>query len=267
MQMASALKQVKISPFLGFVNKVKPLKMGSILLNHAVQFNGRNDYCRDLWNRSQLRICVDGAANMLLKAVHGTNKQGSIVPISPTIVCGDMDSLSMEARNAFKVPFVELPDQNFADLEKTLMMFNQCNEINTDIDVVYIICILGRRFDHTINIIHTLIKHANQFSFPMFIVTDSDVLFTVGPNVRNIIEANDCRNCGIYCGVVPFCGPTTITSKGLKYEMDNSLLELGKTSISTSNQFKDNNNKIFELVVDKHSVVIINHTFMKDNIY
>ncbi|KAL7671256.1 hypothetical protein ACOME3_006157 [Neoechinorhynchus agilis] len=102
-------------PFIGFA-KSAPNKMASILLNRVGQFRSTDFHNKYIWNRSSIRLCADGAANDVCEEIRNGARLEK--PRIPTMICGDMDSISDEAKaffidqgveiNSFVIPIEEL---------------------------------------------------------------------------------------------------------------------------------------------------------------
>ena len=99
---------------------------------------------------ADLQIVTDGAANHALR-----------LGIVPDIVCGDFDSVDMEAvqREFPAVSVVPTPDQEFADLEKAIQVARTRGALD-----VAILGALGGRMDHTLSSFALLQKYANELS-------------------------------------------------------------------------------------------------------
>uniref|UniRef100_A0A1I7YI29 Thiamine diphosphokinase n=1 Tax=Steinernema glaseri TaxID=37863 RepID=A0A1I7YI29_9BILA len=76
------------------------------------------DLWRRLWNGATMRVCVDGGANRL----HRECREEALK--LPTMVAGDLDSISEEAKTFFaeKTRIRHTHDQNETDLTKTLRL-------------------------------------------------------------------------------------------------------------------------------------------------
>ena len=96
-------------------------------------------------NKSGTIICTDGAADKLIDS--GKN---------PDIIIGDFDSTSIKGKNRTG-KWIETPDQNKTDLEKT---FEWC--IMNNIKKIVLLGSSGKREDHTIGNLFTLAKYHDE---------------------------------------------------------------------------------------------------------
>ena len=96
-------------------------------------------------NKSGTIICTDGAADKLI--YFGKN---------PDIIIGDFDSTSIKGKDRTG-KWIETPDQNKTDLEKT---FEWC--IMNNIKKIVLLGSSGKREDHTIGNLFTLAKYHDE---------------------------------------------------------------------------------------------------------
>jgi thiamine pyrophosphokinase len=162
-------------------------------------------------------IVLDGAANY--------TKSLSLVP---DIILGDLDSITTTTSNYYRkqhVKFVITPDQNFTDLEKAIHYCDQ--HLAT---LIVITWALGKRTDHLLGNIGFLKKYYNP-SRKIAIITPTEIITYM---VDNELTINGKKNQNVAIIGYPKC---TATSHGLKYELNNTELELGKTE-SICNQLR-----------------------------
>jgi thiamine pyrophosphokinase len=158
-------------------------------------------------------IATDGAANDLRKK-----------RLTPDVIIGDFDSITPRVRNAFDkqgVAFHETPDQNFSDLEKAIMFALQHGA--TDI---VILSALGKRTDHTLKNISLLKKFFSSKISIRLVSATEDIRLVTGKHRLS-------GKAGSRVSVVALT-KAVVSSRGLKYDMTNYVLELGKSE-STSN--------------------------------
>ena len=85
---------------------------------------------------ADLIVCVDGGANSALK-----------LNISPDYIIGDMDSIKPLTAERFKnVKHIFKPDQDFTDLEKTLIYLQEFKP-----EIIHIFGAIGNRIDHSLS--------------------------------------------------------------------------------------------------------------------
>ena len=166
-------------------------------------------------NKSGTIICTDGAADKLIDS--GKN---------PDIIIGDFDSTSIKGKDRTG-KWIETPDQNKTDLEKT---FEWC--IMNNIKKIVLLGSSGKREDHTIGNLFTLAKYHDEIQCEM-ITNHAKIICVSG---KNYIFADTNQNISIIA-TEPI---ERITLDGLQYNMKNESLLPSTRAISNkaiSNKF------------------------------
>ena len=158
-------------------------------------------------NKSGTIICTDGAADKLIDS--GKN---------PDIIIGDFDSTSIKGKNRTG-KWIETPDQNKTDLEKT---FEWC--IMNNIKKIVLLGSSGKREDHTIGNLFTLAKYHDEIQCE--IITNHAKIICVSG--ENYIFADTNQNISIIA-TEPI---ERITIDGLQYNMKNESLLPSTRAIS-----------------------------------
>ena len=158
-------------------------------------------------NKSGIIICTDGAADKLIGS--GRN---------PDIIIGDFDSTSIKDKDR-KGKWIEAPDQNKTDLEKT---FEWC--IMNNIKKIVLLGSSGKREDHTIGNLFTLAKYHDEIKCEM-ITNHAKIICVSG---ENYIFADTNQNVSIIA-TEPI---ESITLDGLQYNMKNESLLPSSRAIS-----------------------------------
>jgi thiamine pyrophosphokinase len=141
-------------------------------------------------------ICTDGSADSLL----GLNR-------IPHIIIGDIDSTRLE-KQLFKGLWVEVPDQNRTDLQKSL----EWCFINDLLEVV-ILGAMGEREDHSLGNLHVLAEFSEKMN--IHFVTDYAKIYCInGQKTFQSIK-------GQQISITAIEHVSSITTKGLKYALDN----------------------------------------------
>lgn len=92
-----------------------------IVLNTPIQTTANGslpDVFRVLWESTTFHVCADGGANRLYDA---TMEHGVLIP---DLITGDLDSIRPDVRSYYEkrgVPTICVEDQNYHDLDKSLM--------------------------------------------------------------------------------------------------------------------------------------------------
>lgn len=157
-------------------------------------------------------FCADGGANTALK-----------MGLVPDYIIGDLDSISSKTLNFFrkKTKIIKLNRQNDTDVEKCLK-----EAIKLKFDETILTGVTGNRLDHTFCNLGIVIKFFNKIKIK--IVAENSLLIPLtGSNTLNTYP-------GEIISIYGIDNETKISSKGLKYRLDNTTLPFGKRE-STSN--------------------------------
>ncbi|VDD90305.1 unnamed protein product [Enterobius vermicularis] len=210
-----------------------------------------------IWNGGVYRACADGAANMLQVLV-----RDRCVKL-PQLLCGDFDSITSEALHFFKengVVVKETPDQDYPDIWKALkLMANTINQKNLKIEHLVILGGLSGRIDHTLSSFDALLRFHSICDCPVFIIDDINLVTLLHKGTTVIYLDNHEPYLTGIAGFMPLCQkPTTVTSVGFKWNLENASLEYGGC-ISVSNKieadtvcFQTNAPLIFSLELSKN---------------
>ena len=158
-------------------------------------------------NKSGTIICTDGAADKLIGS--GRN---------PDIIIGDFDSTSIKGKDRTG-KWIETPDQNKTDLEKT---FEWC--IMNNIKKIVLLGSSGKREDHTIGNLFTIAKYHDEIKCEI-ITNHAKIICVYG---ENYISADTNQNISIIA-TEPI---ESITLDGLQYNMRNESLLPSARAIS-----------------------------------
>lgn len=145
-------------------------------------------------------FCADGSANYLLN-----------FDINPDFIIGDLDSVDKSKLQTYCGNIIELPDQNFNDLEKILIWCIKNKHSSLDI-----IGMDGKRIDHTIGNFSIILKFINKIKINIF--TNSGIFYTIE---KNRIFKNLKNN---YISIFSSKPDNLISTSGLKYELKNKKL-------------------------------------------
>lgn len=99
------------------------------------QSSSSNNHClpdvlRVLWESTTYHVCADGGANRLYDATtsstqkNSSSNENNIDKFIPDMITGDLDSIRSDVRAYYEekgVPIVRVEDQNYHDLDKSLM--------------------------------------------------------------------------------------------------------------------------------------------------
>jgi thiamine pyrophosphokinase len=187
-----------------------------------------------LWKNSYPIAFVDGFANQIYAESTRDN-------YTPQLLTGDFDSISTAALKYYKskssVTVIETPDQDETDFTKCLRIVSDFIEKKKiDSEVIVGAHVSGGRLDHEFGLIQSLFEARNITSVPVVLVSDFCVtlLLDAGEHTVNVNTGLE----GEHCGLIPIGRPCTVTSKGLKWNLNNQVLSFGSL-VSTSNMLVD----------------------------
>lgn len=161
-------------------------------------------FVRALAKFAKLIVCVDGGANYAKE-----------LGIKPNIIIGDFDSISPKVKIFFKdVVQIENRDPNSTDLEKGIVY---C--IEQKITSVDIIGAFGQRTDLTLSNLGCFKKFGTQIHIRML---DTEGEFTL---IQKSITINTRK--GEKLSLIPIERCNGVTTKNLKYTLNNESLEIG----------------------------------------
>jgi thiamine pyrophosphokinase len=161
-----------------------------------------------MWDEASMRVCADGGFDRIDVRLRG----------SVDAIVGDMDSLMGDTGNVL-LAVDACQEQN--DLQKSIKFIRNRNPFLR----IIAIGALGGRFDHTAAAISSLFE--------------SNDLWLEGGNswACRINKGNNQFKVqvGKPIGLIPFGGPACVTTQGLKWNLTDGKLQLGK-HVSSSNE-------------------------------
>ena len=157
-------------------------------------------------------ICADGGAN-----------SAKILGLTPDYIIGDLDSVKSSTLSYFKgkSKILQIKRQNDTDVEKCLKL-----AIKKGFTDAVLLGVTGDRLDHTFCNLGIVIKFFGKIN--LSIIAENSYLTAY----KNIVELKSVA--GETISIYGFNEGTKITSKGLKYPLNNTALPFGKRE-STSN--------------------------------
>ena len=145
-------------------------------------------------------ICCDGSVNNLVKN-----------NMEPQYILGDMDSIDDTLKNKYRDRIIKLPEQDENDLRKAIVWAE-----NSGAKKAAILGATGKRDDHSLANIFTLLQHPSQLE--MTIYTDHGI-FSVAENEKTFDSFK-----GQQVSLFATDQSIEITSIDLKYSMFNQTL-------------------------------------------
>jgi thiamine pyrophosphokinase len=173
-----------------------------ILLNGKIPFKILSKY----YKKDIYVICADGASNNL--------KRHKIIP---NIIIGDLDSTKKETLNYFRKKGVEIrkiSEQETTDFEKSLMYSIENNFKN-----ILVFGATSKRQDHTLNNYSILKRYYKALNLK--IIDNKFEIFFIDKEITFEYPVKKSLS------MMPIPIAKGITTKGLKYKLDNEDLEIG----------------------------------------
>lgn len=132
--------------------------------------------------------------------------------IEPHFISGDFDSLEALPEN---IETIETPDQNFTDFEKVLKILKKKGYENIDVYGAS-----GKEQDHFLGNLHTAMEWKDSLNLIFF---DNHGYYFLADA---FVEVKACL--GKTISLIPFPEAHGITTRGLKYGLENESLVFGK---------------------------------------
>ena len=184
----------------------------------------------------------DGLSNLPLDwpvisadgGVHAALQAGRV----PLAVIGDMDSVEDLASLPPEIQQIKLSGQDDTDFEKCLNMIVA--------PLIVGVGFIGRRFDHSLGVIHALAATENQSN--LLLVGADDIILRTKADIALQLPV------GIRFSVVPLAKQSFIASSGLDWPLDGLHMEFGR-SIGISNRVCDQDITITAGAGDGYAVI------------
>ncbi|MBI3193755.1 MAG: thiamine diphosphokinase [Ignavibacteriae bacterium] len=159
---------------------------------------------RSLVNSADVIVCADGGANHARR-----------LKIRPTIILGDMDSMSSGTKRVFKyVPQLRIENQHSTDLEKAVSYCIKQKYLSVDI-----IGAFGDRLDHTTGSLGCFNKFGKNIELRF--------IDSIGVLTRIKTSETIKTEIGEKLSLIPLGRCSGVNTKTLKYELKDSVMEIG----------------------------------------
>jgi len=168
--------------------------------------------------------CTDGAYHFLTDC-----------EITPDLIIGDFDSIE---KLPIDIPHIHTPDQNYTDFEKAIELIIQQGHKEIDVYAAN-----GLEQDHFLGNMCCALKYKKKIKIRFYDDKQSYYFIKKNTTLTNVINK--------IISLFPFPIAKNITTKGLKYPLKKSTLNMMKNKIGTRNKAVTNN---------------INITFSKGNL-
>ncbi len=167
------------------------------------------EFCKTIIKKNDFIIAVDGGIAHLEK-----------LKILPHLMIGDFDSIKPGLLRKYRelgINIKEFPqDKDYTDTELALI---EAKKIS---DSVILIGAFGNRIDHTIANIY-LLYEAKKMGLDMKIINKHHTIYIILEGEKKSIPGR----VGDIVSIIPILPSSNITTKGLKYPLNNDVIEFG----------------------------------------
>ncbi|XP_023246414.1 thiamin pyrophosphokinase 1 isoform X2 [Copidosoma floridanum] len=218
-------------------------KFALVVLNQSIHLP--RDYVLSQWEKAQVTITVDGGTNHWIKYLGDRANDvlsGKCKKYLPTLVTGDMDSISQDLLNklkSIKAKIIVTPDVMETDFTKSLRELKEYSiKNNIKLNGVHVVAETEGRLDHVIANINTLYK-CDKFLNDLWVIqiSSNSLTWLLKVGSHKIIIPKILLEKKVWCALIPFGDSNNrVSTTGLKWNLNNTCMKFGEL-ISTSNTY------------------------------
>ncbi|XP_054285240.1 thiamin pyrophosphokinase 1-like [Macrosteles quadrilineatus] len=217
-----------------------------LVLNQPITLPKR--YMLDIWNGASFRATADGGTDRWYEFVASiSSRDHTLKKIHPDLISGDFDSVKPETIKRClenNVKMLKTPDQDKTDFTKALEEI--WKETGGEIDSVITIVDNSGRLDHIMSNLNTLYEpHQHR----LYLLGSNSLTWLLAPGLHHIEVPQSLVVSKAHCGLIPLGEPCTVTTTGLKWNLNKDKMQFGGL-ISTCNLFSENNSGLVTVETD-----------------